>query len=147
MLVLTQTRKALLREFAEDADLEARVHAAARLAADAEDPELRESTVDALYGVWAAWERRGRRKAKSQASQGPEYWAEKASSLRAALDPHLARMFDAAMDASTHHKSEFHGRYEDARRSAFAALQSERLQDLEPGAPPPRPRRRRRRDL
>ena len=55
------------------------------------------STVDALYGVWAAWERRGRRKAKSQTSQGPDYWAAKASSLRAALDPHLARMFDAAM--------------------------------------------------
>ena len=63
MLVLTQARKGLLAQLAE-ADLEARVHAAARLAADAEDPELRESTVDALYGVWAAWERRGRRKAK-----------------------------------------------------------------------------------
>ena len=76
---------------------------------------------------------------KSQTSQGPDYWAAKASSLRAALDPHLARMFDAAMDASTRFKSEFHGRYEDARRSAFAALQSERLQNLEPGAPPPLP--------
>ena len=40
VLVLTQARKGLLAQLAQDEDLEARVHAAARLAADAEDPEL-----------------------------------------------------------------------------------------------------------